>query len=138
MMMIMIIYSFLYFHTSFQYVSFILNIMTSMGRIDSKIDSKIDLLMHRDLRECLRYCRLIRPKTDDASLIEYKTLSQQFQEQILYLKNSKGVIDYWNMTAFHLFRRIIVDDDLPVTGMPPVHLSTLLASQDENSLRHCG
>ena len=48
---------------------------------------------------------------------------EHIEEQVQYFPNVKRVIDYWNITAHNLFRCIIVNNDLPVTAMPPGQLS---------------
>ena len=114
--------------------SFVLHIMLSMGCFDTEID----LCMHQSLRECLRYCKLIGTDDDEVSLLEYtKVLTRRYiEEQVQYFPNTQRVIDYWIITAFRLFRRIIVDNDLPVTEMPPVQLSSLLASNEEEIVNY--
>ena len=100
--------------------SFIIHIMLSMGCFDTKID----LYMYQSLRECLRYCQLIGPDDDEVSLLEYtKILTRRYiEEQVQYFPNTQRVIDYWIITEFRIFRRIIVHNDLPVTEMSPVQL----------------
>ena len=110
-------------------VSFILHVMLSMGRFETEID----LIMHRSIRECLRYCGLIGERNDEESLTEYaNTLTREFIiEQVQYYPCSQRVIDFYIITAVDLFNKIIVKDELPVSDMPPVQLSTLLASKEE-------
>ena len=114
--------------------SFLLHIMLSMGRFETEVD----ILMHESLRECLRYCKLIGESDDDESLKSYAdNLTKQYIiEQVQYFPNSKKVIDHWIITASNLFRQVIIHDEIPLTEMPPVQLSTLLASQEENIVNH--
>ena len=49
--------------------------MLSMGRFETEID----LIMHRSIRECLRYCGLIGERNDEESITEYaNTLTREF------------------------------------------------------------
>ena len=115
-------------------VSFVLHIMLSMGRFATKVD----LTLHGSVRECLRYCKLVGPLDDENSLKrDTELLMRRFiEEQIQYFPNSQRVIDFWMITAMELFERTIVKDELPVSEMPPVQLSKLLASMEEDIVHH--
>ena len=84
-------------------------------------ETEIDFLLQRGLRESLRYCKLIGPNNDEASLIEYaNTLTRRYiVEQVQYFPNTQRVIDFWIITAHGLFSSIIVHDEIPITDMPP-------------------
>jgi predicted GIY-YIG superfamily endonuclease len=114
--------------------SFLLHIMLSMGQFETEVD----ILMHENLRECLRYCKLIGENNDDESLKSYaNNLTKRYIiEQVQYFPNSKRVIDHWIITASNLFRSIIVNDEIPVTEMPSVQLSNILSSQVEEILNY--
>ena len=100
--------------------------MLSMGRFETEID----LIIHPTMRECLRYCKLIGNDNDTDALQEYaNNLTRRYvEEQVQFFPNTQRVIDYWIVTAHELFCSVIVRDELPITEMPPVLLSNLLAS----------
>ena len=110
--------------------SFILHIMLSMGRFETELD----LTMHPSILECLRSCGLVGSNNDADSLKHYSNelLYQFIIEQVQYFPNSQRVIDFWIITAFELFHNVIVDNKLPVTEIPPVQLSRLMASTEED------
>ena len=113
---------------------FMLHIMLSMGRFDTELD----LIMHPTMQECLRYCKLIGNDNYTDALQEYaNNLTKRYvEEQVQYFPNTQRVIDYWIVTAHELFCSIIVRDELPVTEMPPVLLSNLLASNEAKLMNH--
>ena len=94
-------------------VSFLLHIMLSMGRFETEVD----LTLHGNIRNCLRYCKLIGPSDDENCLKrDTELLMRRFiKEQIQYFPNSQRVIDFWMISAMELFERIIMKDELPVT-----------------------
>ena len=106
--------------------SFLLHIILSIGRFETEID----LLTHCNIKECLRHCKLIGANDDDESFEQYtgSLLRSFIEEQMQYFTNSQRVIDYWIITAFDLFRKVIIEDTLPMSEMPQVQLSFLLAS----------
>ena len=114
--------------------SFLLHIMLSMGQFETEID----ICMHPTLRQCFQYCKLIGKEDDESSLIDYTNIltRKYIEEQLQYFPNTKRVIDFWIVTAYNLFYRVIVDNQLPVTEMPPVQLSSLLASNEEEIINH--
>ena len=120
------------FTTPLMSTSFMLHIMLSMGRFETEID----LLTHSNIKECLRKCKLIGPNEDSESLKNYANnmLRRFIEEQMQYFPNSQRVIDLWIITTFNLFRKIIIEDSLPISEMPPIQLSTLLAST-ENAIK---
>ena len=46
------------------------------------------------------------------------------------------MVDLWIVTAGKLFTRFIVEDDPPITDMPPVQLSILLDSNENTSIEY--
>ena len=114
--------------------SFLLHIMLSMG----KFETEIDLITHQDLRGSLKYCHLIGNNTDEESLLQYANdLTRKWIiEQVQYFPNSQRVIDFWIITAYQLFCDVIVKNELPITEMPPVLLSTLLSQQQADMIEH--
>ena len=114
--------------------SFLLHIILSMGHFETEID----LTMHPNILECLRSCGLVGRNNDTESLKRYadKLLHKFIIEQVQYFPNSQRVIDFWIITASELFQNVIVEDKLPVTEIPPVQLSKLMASTDEDIISY--
>ena len=114
--------------------SILLHIMLSMGQFETEVD----ILIHENLRECLRYCKLIGENNNEESLKLYAdNLTKRYIiEQVQYFPNSKRVIDHWIITANNLFHAIIVSDEVHITEMPPVQLSNILSSQEEKVLNY--
>jgi hypothetical protein len=77
---------------------------------------------------------LIGHNDDDESLQNYtEVLTKRFiQELMQYFPNAQRVIDFWIIITFDLFSKIIIKDILPVSEMPPVQLSSLLASTEKD------
>ena len=112
---------------------FILHIMLSLG----EFDTEYDLIAHRTLRESLRYAKLIGPLDDDESLLKYSNeLMKTFiLEQLIYYPNSMKVIDQWIVTAAELFESVIINNEIPITDIPPSHQTALNAVMDEKVLQ---
>lgn len=111
-------------------VQFLLHIMLSMGRFATEID----LTLHGSLRESLRYAKLIGPSDTPENLEEYSNqlLSRFIDEQLIYFPNSQRVVDSWIITAGELFDSVIIDDEIPISDMPPVQLTALFADIEES------
>ena len=111
---------------------FILHILLSLG----EFDTEMDLILHRTLRESLRYAKLIGPLDDDASLKEYSNqiLRKYIEEQLQYFPNSSNVLDTWIVTAADLFDSVIIRNEMPITDMPPAHQTALNESKDKEVL----
>ena len=75
---------------------------------------------------------------DNESLKSYaNALTRKWIEtQVQYFPNAQRVIDYWIIMAYELFNRVIVDNDLPITDMPPVLVSQLIASQENKMIEN--
>ena len=108
---------------------FIHHIMLSLG----EFDTEVDLILHRTLRESLRYCKLIGPLDDDESLKKYSGifLNKYIEDQLVYFPNSDNVLDQWIVTAGDLFDSVILRNEIPITDMPPCHQAALNDSKDE-------
>ena len=104
--------------------------MLSMGRFETEID----LNMHQSILKCLRSCGLVGSNNDTDSLKGYadELLCKFIIEQVQYFPNSQRVIDFWIITASELFHSVIIEDKLPITEIPPVQLSKLMASIDKD------
>lgn len=114
---------------------FILHLMLSMG----EFDTELDLILHRTLRDSLRYAKLIGLNDDEDSLQEYANslLKKFILEQLQYFPNSSKVCGDWIVTASHLFESVILKDEIPITDMPPTHQTALNEFKDEEVLRMC-
>ena len=101
-----------------------------MGRFATETD----LLLHGSLRDSFKYCHLIGENTDDESLKLYtEQLTKKYiVEQVQYFPNSQRAIDFWIIAISDLLYSVIVKDELPITEMSPVSLSTLLSSTEDN------
>ena len=103
------------------------------------VDLRLKLILkHGSIRDCLRHCYLIGPENDNDSFKKYRNvlLQRWIKEQLQYFPNSKKVIDFWIITAYEVFHKIIVEDKLPVSEMPPVQLSSLMASTEKEIMEH--
>ena len=112
--------------------SFIIHFLLSEG----EFETEIDILLHNSLRESFRYCKLIGPNDDEESLKHYanQLTKRYIEEQVQYFPNTQRVIDFWIITAHKLFYRIIVDDELPISDIPSVQLSSFVSDQIEEIL----
>ena len=113
---------------------FILHILLSMGRFETELD----LTLHSNLRNALRYAKLIGGKYDKESLKIYSNqLTQRFvTEQLVYFPNSYRVLDTYIIHAAQLFYDIIICDMIPITDLPPVLQSTLNASKEADIINY--
>ena len=108
---------------------FILHILLSMGHYETELD----LLLHRNLKNALRYAKLIGP-SDNKSDLEYYSnqLQKKFiEEQLVYFPNSSKMISNWIIIAGELFDSVIINDEIPITEMPPVLQTQLECVQEE-------
>ena len=97
---------------------FILHILLSMGHFETELD----LLLHKNLRDALRYAKLIGDSNDENDLQIYSNaLSKKFiEEQLVYFPNGSKVISNWVIIVGELFDNIIVRNEIPITDMPPI------------------
>lgn len=109
-------------------INFILHILLSMGRFTTEIE----MTVHQSLRECLRQAKLIGPLTDTDSLQQYSNtlLRRYISEQLKYFSNSRRLIMHWIDVAAAVFDSVILHDEIPVTEMPPVQLTSILAIRE--------
>ena len=79
---------------------------------------------------------MIVTNNNEYSLIVYanKLPQRYIIEQVQYFPNIKRVIYFWIITAHELFKHIIVYNELPINGMPPVQLSSFIEPQEEEIL----
>ena len=107
---------------------FILHILLSMG----EFDTEVDLLLHKTLRESLRYAKLIGTSDDPEKLKKYsdQLLKMFIEEQLVFYPNSSKVIDSWIVSAGELLDGVIIRNEIPITDMPPV-LQTQVEMQSQ-------
>ena len=115
-------------------IQFLHHILLSLGRFETEID----LILHPTIRESFRYAKLIGSGENEDELLSYSyRLSEKFiEKQLRYFPNSMRVLDSYIVISGELFDSTLVNDELPITEMPPVQLSTLLASREEESVQY--
>ena len=113
---------------------FILHILLSLGHYKTEID----LLQHGSLRESFCYAKLIGPENYYESLQNYydRFFVLFIEEQLIYLPNSRSIIDSLITITADLFNEAIKNDRIPITGIPAVQKTTLMKSIDENCTKY--
>ena len=78
----------------------------------------------------LRYAKLIGPSNDKDNLQQYSNqlLYSWIEEQLQYFPIGRRILSEWIVIAGDLFDSVIVRDELAITQMPAVQLSSLLGS----------
>lgn len=116
--------------------SFLHHILLSMGEFDTEIDLK----MHASIREAFRYAKLIGPDDDDESLQRYsnEVLKSWVTNQLQYFPNALRILATWIVVAGNLFDSVIVRNELAITDMPSVQLSTLFGNDEEQVKEYLG
>ena len=114
-------------------INFILHILLSMGRYDNEME----MTVQPSLRLCLREAKLIGPEDDIISLQKYSNdlLLRYITEQLKYFSNSRRLIIHWIEVAASVFDNVILNDEIPVTEMPPVQLTAMLAIKEEAEMK---
>ena len=114
--------------------SFLHHVLLSMG----KFETEIDLKMHHSIRDSFRYAQLIGPYNDEESLQGYSNalLEKWIISQLQYFPNALRTLSSWIVVAGNLFDQVIVKDELPISEMPPVQLSTLFGNDEEAIKNH--
>ena len=82
------------------------------------------------IRESLRYAKLIGCSNDVQDLQQYsdKLLYLWIEEQLQYFPLGRRILSEWIVIAGDLFDSVIIRDELAITQMPAVQLSSLLGS----------
>ena len=108
---------------------FLLHIMLSMGRFSTERE----LLLQPTIRDNLRSAKLIGTQGDSASLASYSNgLFFNFvKKQLQWYPNGQRIIENWLIQAGDLFDGVIINNQIPITDMPPLQLSTLLQEKNE-------
>lgn len=108
---------------------FLLHILLSLGRYRTEMD----LIHHPTLRDSFRYAKLIGSENDEESLKEYSDeLFVLFvEEQMIFMSQSRSIIDDWILISADLFNRAIIENVIPITEMPSVQLTSLMRETDE-------
>jgi predicted GIY-YIG superfamily endonuclease len=109
--------------------SFLNHILLSMGQFETEIDLK----MHHSIRDSFRYAKLIGHENDEESLQRYsdELLEKWIVSQMQYFPNALRTLASWVVVAGNLFDQVIVKDELPISEMPPVQLSTLFGNNED-------
>ena len=112
--------------TGFQFIH---HILLSMGCFDTEID----LTLQPSLREAFRYAMLIGPSNDHNDLERYSNqlLYRWIEEQLQYYAASLRLLSEWIVVAAELFDSIIIRNELSISDMPPVQLSSLFGNSEE-------
>ena len=110
------------------------HVLLSMG----KFETEIDLKMHHSIRDSFWYAQLIGPYNDEESLQGYSNalLEKWIISQLQYFPNALRTLSSWIVVAGNLFDQVIVKDELPISEMPPVQLSTLFGNDEEAIKNH--
>jgi hypothetical protein len=113
---------------------FLHHILLSMG----SFATEIDLIMKPSLRESFRYAKLIGQSDEPEDLQRYSDnlLYCWIEEQLQYWANSKRLITEWIVIAGELFDGVIVRNELSISDMPPVQLSSLFGSSEEETITY--
>jgi len=108
---------------------FVLHVLLSMGRYATESS----LTKHASLRECFRHAKLVGPSNDPVQLqMDSDSLLLRFIiEQLAYFTNQQRVLNHWITLTCDIFDSVIVKDELLVTDMPSVQISTIMQSMDE-------
>ena len=108
---------------------FLLHLELSLGHFSTEYD----LILHRTIRESLRYCKLIGANNDEDSLKLYsrELLRKYIEKQLVYFPNSTRVTDTWIVAAKELLDSVIICDEIPITDMPPILQSDLDNNKNE-------
>ena len=108
---------------------FILHLLLSLGRYETEID----LVRHASLRDAFRYAKLIGNNNDEESLLKHSDniFVRFIEEQLVYFPNSRQIIDTWIQSTGELLDEVIINDNIPITEMPSVQLTSILKSVDE-------
>ena len=113
--------------TGFQFIH---HVLLSMGCFSTEVD----LILHQNLREAFRYAKLIGPSNDpdDLQMYSNQLLYRWIEEQLQFTTPSfRGQCEFITITA-EVFNSIIVHNELPISDMPPVQLSTLFGNSNED------
>ena len=107
---------------------FVLHLLLSLGHFETELD----LLLHRSLRDSLKYAKLIGEGENLTELQRYSNelLKTYIEEQLVYFPNSSNVTDSWIIDAGELLDSIIIRDEICITDMPPVLQCQLEQSTD--------
>ena len=105
-----------------------------MGRFDTEME----MTVHSSLRECLRNAKLIGPSDDPIDLKRYSNdlLLRYITEQLKYFSNSRRLIVHWIEVASTVLESVIIHNEIPMTEMPSVQLTAILASREEADMKY--
>ena len=102
-----------------------------------QFETEINLIVHQSICGSLRYAKLIGPLDDEESLKKYSCtlLEKYIEEQLVYFPNSSNVLDKWIVTAGDLFESVIINNEIPITDMPPACQTSLNNCMDEEVVK---
>ena len=85
------------------------------------------------MKESFRYAKLTDLDNDEDDLVDYANkVSYLFiTKQLCLYPNRQMLIDPWIITSGELFDGVIIRDEIPISDMPIVQMSTLLAAREE-------
>ena len=98
-----------------------------------QFDTEVDLLMYDSISDAFRYAKLIGQHNDSESLQRYsnKLLEKWTVSQLQFFPNALRTLATWVVVAGNLFDQIIVQNELPISEMPPEQISSLFGNNEE-------
>ena len=95
--------------------------------------------MHDSIRKSFRYAKLIGSSNDPSDLQVYSDnlLYRYIEDQLKYFPNSKRVLTEWITITGDLFDSVILRNEISISDMPPVQLSSLFGSSEESIREYC-
>ena len=108
---------------------FLHHILLSMGKFETEFNRILQLYV----KESFRYAKLIGLDDDEDDFVDYaKKVHYLFiTKQLCLYPNGQRLIDPWIITSGELFDGVIIRDEIPISDMPIVQMSTLLATREE-------
>mmetsp|Transcript_19481 Transcript_19481/g.27406 ORF Transcript_19481/g.27406 Transcript_19481/m.27406 type:complete len:548 (+) Transcript_19481:1364-3007(+) len=111
-------------------VQYLLHILLSMGRFETEID----LLQHASLRQSFRFAKLIGLSDDPIDLQRYSNelLKKIIINEMVWYPNARQQVNEWIVVAGDLIDSVIINDEIPITDLPPVQLTSLYSDPQFN------
>ena len=87
----------------------------------------------------MRQAKLIGESNEPTDLQEYSDvlLYKWIEEQLQYFPNSRRILAEWIVVAGELFDSVIVRNEIAISDMPPVQLSSLFGNNNDSSKQYC-
>ena len=104
-----------------------------MGRFSTEIELKL----HGTIIYCFRHAKLIGPDDDINSLqnYSYEICARYTKEKLRYFPNAMKTLDTFIVVSGDIFDSFIIEDEIHISEMPPVQLSLLYASVEEDAVK---